>query len=179
MKNKRTHLARFILIGAVMLGTIGCDQSSKHLARTMLSSDRSISCLSGTLTLRLAMNDGAFLGLGSRLPALARMGIFCVGVGTAIAASLLYVGLSEHLTRRAIFAAALVLAGGTANLIDRLVFGGYVTDFLVLSAGRVRTGVFNLADVAILCGTGLFLYEYYRESKRTLRRNSESGAGAS
>ena len=43
-------------------------------------------------------------------------------------------------------------SGGGANLIDRLRFGGYVTDFLYLHAGPLHTGVFNVADMAITGG---------------------------
>lgn len=49
-------------------------------------------------------------------------------------------------------ALAMILAGGTGNLIDRMRFDGRVTDFLYLTAGPLHTGVFNVADMAVTFG---------------------------
>ena len=61
---------------------------------------------------------------------------------------------------------ALIVAGGIGNLIDRLRFGGYVTDFLYLHAWRLHTGVFNVADMAITGGV-LWLLLAWVLPKRT------------
>ncbi len=47
-------------------------------------------------------------------------------------------------------------AGGVSNWIDRLL-GGSVVDFLNVGIGWMRTGVFNVADVAIMLGIALFM----------------------
>jgi len=52
--------------------------------------------------------------------------------------------------------AVLMIGGGLANFLDRLP-DGRVTDYVVLTAGPLRTGVFNLADAAILTGAILWL----------------------
>lgn len=51
-------------------------------------------------------------------------------------------------------ALALVLGGGLGNLYDRWMVG-YVIDFIELTF--IDFPVFNIADVAICCGAGLFL----------------------
>jgi signal peptidase II len=56
---------------------------------------------------------------------------------------------------------ALVAGGGISNLIDRLVFDGRVTDFLNVGIGSFRTGIFNLADMAILAGALLLILRRY------------------
>ena len=43
----------------------------------------------------------------------------------------------------------LFLAGGISNLVDRIAMGS-VIDFLNIGIGPVRTGIFNVADVAIM-----------------------------
>jgi signal peptidase II len=43
------------------------------------------------------------------------------------------------------------------NLIDRLLNGGQVVDFVNVGVGDLRTGIFNLADVAIMIGAGVLL----------------------
>jgi signal peptidase II len=50
-----------------------------------------------------------------------------------------------------------MIAGGASNLVDRLL-SGRVVDFAILRAGPLHTGVFNLADAAILGGAILFVW---------------------
>jgi len=52
-----------------------------------------------------------------------------------------------------LFGVCLVLAGGASNWIDRVVRGS-VIDFMNVGVGPLRTGIFNVADVAILTGIG-------------------------
>ncbi len=49
--------------------------------------------------------------------------------------------------------AALIVSGGASNWIDRVATGS-VIDFLNVGIGPLRTGIFNVADVAILVGAG-------------------------
>ena len=60
---------------------------------------------------------------------------------------------------------ALILAGGLGNQIDRLLFQGGVTDFLFLTLGPLHTGIFNVADMAIMAGALLLLLDLQRQPK--------------
>ena len=78
-------------------------------------------------------------------------------------------GLSLLLLRSSLpmicfLALVLILAGGIGNLIDRLSNGGYVTDFICLGIGPIRTGIFNIADVAITLGCLLIACHALRSS---------------
>jgi signal peptidase II len=53
---------------------------------------------------------------------------------------------------------ALIVGGGVSNLVDRLRYGGYVVDFLNVGIGPVRTGIFNVADMAIMVGVVLWAF---------------------
>jgi signal peptidase II len=53
---------------------------------------------------------------------------------------------------------ALIVGGGVSNLIDRLRYGGYVVDFLNVGIGPVRTGIFNVADMAIMVGVVMWAF---------------------
>ena len=64
-----------------------------------------------------------------------------------------------------ILAIALVVGGGLSNLIDRLVNEGRVVDFMQLGIGPLRTGVFNVADVAIMGGLAVMLVVVFRDGK--------------
>ena len=142
-------MRRIILLVLIVI-TLACDQAAKVAARAHLreSAPRDY----GPLTLLYTENAGAFLSLGSDLPSPARRIVFdgLVSVGLIIAAWFLVTGRVRG--RGDDVALALIIAGGAGNLIDRVRFGGYVTDFLYLHAGAVHTGVFNVADMAITGG---------------------------
>jgi signal peptidase II len=65
----------------------------------------------------------------------------------------------------------LVIGGGMSNFIDRLLYGGYVVDFLNVGIGSVRTGIFNVADVFIVTGVLLLVFSD-RLSKELLTKRS-------
>jgi signal peptidase II len=54
---------------------------------------------------------------------------------------------------------ALIVGGGVGNLIDRL-NAGVVRDFIDIGIGSIRTGVFNLADLAITVGTVVVVWSW-------------------
>ena len=58
---------------------------------------------------------------------------------------------------------ALILGGGVGNLLDRIVLEGAVRDFAIVGFGWLRTGVFNLADAAVLLGIGILVATNSRE----------------
>lgn len=55
-------------------------------------------------------------------------------------------------------ALALVIGGALANVLDRAIRGA-VADFFHFHYGNLSWYVFNLADVAIVAGVGLLMYE--------------------
>ncbi len=142
---------RLIAIWLILVCTAGCDQATKHLARTELS-QAGFSRLPGRfIEFTLAENPGAFLGLGESLPQAARSAI-TVGVGLGLAFVLAYLVRTPKLRWPSLLGLSLIWAGGMSNLVDRIVRHGLVTDFMVVRAGPLHTGVFNLADFAIVVG---------------------------
>jgi signal peptidase II len=55
-------------------------------------------------------------------------------------------------------ALGLLVGGALGNALDRALYGA-VADFFLFHIGRFSWYVFNLADVAIVAGVGLLLYE--------------------
>jgi signal peptidase II len=137
----------------LLLLTVGCDRVTKRMAADNLANRPPQSYLAGIVRLEYAENPGAFLSMGSGLPEWARFSIFRVGVGVALIAVGL-VALKKRWVGLPLAGASLVVAGGASNLVDRLVRGN-VIDFMNVGIGPVRTGIFNVADVAILLGGAL------------------------
>jgi signal peptidase II len=63
-------------------------------------------------------------------------------------------------------ALSLIAGGGLSNLIDRIAYGGYVIDFLNIGLGGLRTGIFNIADVAIMVGAISLIVRSLRHERR-------------
>jgi signal peptidase II len=80
----------------------------------------------------------------------------------AIAVLLLWIWLARAATRPTAIALGLIIGGAIGNAVDRLAYGA-VADFVLLhaetSTWRFNWYVFNLADVAIVAGVGVLLYE--------------------
>lgn len=146
---------RFFVLLAVVAVTFGCDRITKHFAMASLTGVPDRSYLADTVRLEYAENTGGFLSIGSRLPESARIAIFSVTT-TFLLAALLIVAIRYHHSDWHVVAAGLTLAGGASNLLDRITRGA-VVDFLNVGVGNLRTGIFNVADVAVLAGICMFL----------------------
>ena len=147
----------------VLVACIGCDQSTKYTAKHYLEGKGTYSYINDIFRLGYAENNGAFLGLGSTLPDNIRILIFTGFVALILLAFLCYVITSTHITKIGVVGGALIIGGGLSNLVDRLVNNGAVIDFLNLGIGSLRTGIFNVADMAIMLGA-LFMLWFKNET---------------
>jgi signal peptidase II len=84
--------------------------------------------------------------------------LMSVVVGAVLAALLVYLFISKPQNPLVAVSVALIVGGGVSNLIDRVRYGGYVVDFLNVGIGPLRTGIFNVADMAIMAGVVLWLF---------------------
>jgi len=121
------------------------------LARSRLRNVDSVNFPGSFVQFTLADNPGAFLSLGSTLSRPARVAL-SIGSGLVLAGLLAYLVRTRELRPAPFLGLALVCAGGASNLIDRFARHGLVTDFVIVRAGPLHTGVFNLADSAIILG---------------------------
>lgn len=157
--NILTRIPRHILVVALLSSCIGCDQATKQLATTELRSTGVHSFLGDTFRLVYTENPGAFLGMGGNLGKAAQLWILTIGVGAFLVVAVAYLILQgRSLGRLFVTALTLLIAGGFGNWFDRLVNHGRVVDFMNLGIGPVRTGIFNVADLAIVAGAVLFLF---------------------
>jgi signal peptidase II len=146
------RVRRLLLLSSLLIGSIGCDQVTKSIATERMAGGPAISLLGDTVRLQHTTNTGAFLSLGASLPEGARFWILTVA-NCALCAFLLSVLIRRwNMARAQFIGLALIAGGGFGNLIDRFVNGGKVVDFLNVGIGPVRTGIFNVADLAITAG---------------------------
>jgi len=158
---------RTILILLVSLSCVGCDQLSKSVARQSLAEAGVIRLLGDTVRLQYTENPGAFLSFGADISEEMRFWVLTVGIGVLLAGVLVYLIASEKTTHVQTVGLSFILGGGLGNLIDRIFNDGRVIDFLNLGIGSLRTGIFNLADVAITIGALFLVFEAIRGRRRS------------
>ena len=155
-------VGRLILACAVVV-TIGCDRVTKHVATATLAGMPDRSYLGDTVRVVYAENTGGFLSIGADLPAAARTALFTITTGIALAALALLVA-RRKLNRAGAWGVTLFVAGGASNWFDRLAHGS-VVDFLNVGVGPLRTGIFNVADMALMAGTAILILTQMRSSR--------------
>jgi signal peptidase II len=157
--------SRLTFLAVVLIACVGCDQLTKVVAtRTLGREPEQVHSYWGDmLRLQYALNPGAFLGLGKSLSPSQRFAVLTMTNGVAMLVLAFFLLKKWSLPRVNYIAGALILGGGIGNLIDRVRLEGLVIDFLNVGIGPVRTGIFNIADMAIMAGCGLFLSIWWRE----------------
>lgn len=153
-----TRVWRRVALLVLIATTVGCDRVSKHFAVSTLAGEPRQSFLADTVRLEYAENTGAFLSFGDTWSPEARTGVFTIGTGL-ILCGMVAAALRFRLSGPALVGLALYFAGGASNLVDRVVRGS-VIDFMNVGVGPLRTGIFNVADMAILLGVGIFIFTH-------------------
>jgi len=146
------NIKRIFLILLILFSCVGCDQATKTIARDTLPKSDVISFLNDTIRLQYIENQGAFLSLGATIPVEIRSIVLIFLVGLFLLSMVFYLFVQSKLNRNQIISLSFVAGGGIGNLIDRIFNQGRVVDFLNLGVGHLRTGIFNIADVAITLG---------------------------
>lgn len=155
---------RICLISIILLSTAACDQLTKKVAKTALASSNPISLFKDALRLEYAENPGAFLSIGGSLPRPILL-LFSSLMAAALMIIIVRLGIQKQRVKLATLIGLSLIAGGSiGNQIDRLLKGGVVIDFISVGIGVIRTGIFNLADIAVLAGASVLLLEVRKKS---------------
>jgi signal peptidase II len=168
-----TRTKRLLILLFVLFATVGCDQATKAAARTHLAGENALSFLNGVFYLHYAENPGAFLSLGASLTPEAQYWIFVVMVSAILLGLAIYLARAalreqDRLPLSVLVALSLFLGGGVGNLIDRLLYDGRVADFMVIRLGWASTGVFNVADMALMLALGLVVFSTWHHEREEL-----------
>lgn len=133
---------------AIAFAVLVLDQLTKYYIQLNMFPGMSIPVIDEIFHITYILNPGAAFGI------LQHQRWFFVLVAVLLFAGLLYFYPRMPKGSRLLPLAAGLQAGGAAgNVVDR-VKTGYVVDFLDFRIWPV----FNIADMAIVCGVGLFIY---------------------
>ena len=86
---------------------------------------------------------------------------FVLEIGLILCFLLFHFVTNDRLNAQAVTVLTLMFAGGVGNLIDRFTNNGSVVDFLNIGIGPLRTGIFNVVDIAVfICAMLLFFASF-------------------
>ncbi|MCY4007178.1 MAG: signal peptidase II [Rhodobacteraceae bacterium] len=148
------------------VAALAVDQLSKLFVLVVLDLDRvgEMVVVPSLVHFRMGWNTGVNFGLLAGDSALTRWLLASLGIGAAIC---IVIWSWQKLRNRLEYLLAGALAGGAAaNGLDRVIHGA-VVDFLNISCCTIDNPyVFNLADVAIVCGAaGLVVFGLFNPGK--------------
>jgi signal peptidase II len=147
------------------------DQASKAWAVKTLRSGEQRTVINGFLDFIYSENPGIAFGQFQEGGSFGRW-FLVVLAGLATIAVAYYFFKTPRNDDRVLGSCALLMAGITGNLTDRLRLG-YVVDFIAVHVGSFHWPTFNIADASICIGAVLLALDMIFEGRRSRRANRE------
>lgn len=138
-----------ILFTVISLIVILADQVSKQLSLEYLRPVGSVTVIPKIFNFSYVENRGAAWGIFAD-----NRWIFLVLSSAAIIAILVYVIKTKPKSKLELVSLSLILGGGIANMIDRII-RGFVVD--MIQAAFIDFPVFNIADSCVCIGCGILI----------------------
>jgi signal peptidase II len=140
---------------------VSWDKTTKEMAKEHLKNKGSISYFHDTFRLVYVENTGAAMSLGDSLPGTASFWLLSILPLMILVSLFIYViRKSDGFSVSRMLVFALIIAGGSGNILDRLLFDRHVTDFMNIGVDNIRTGIFNFADVWVTAGAIALIIVY-------------------
>jgi signal peptidase II len=156
--------------GAIVAVVVALDRLTKQVVQMRMELYDRIEILGDAVRLTYIRNPGAAFGIhagpNSRYIFL---GISIIALGILAA---LY-RVTPAADRLRLTAIALIAGGAVGNIIDRLMSGAGVVDFVDVGLGDLRWPVFNVADMAVTTGALVLALSLWREDRRLEARAAE------
>jgi signal peptidase II len=150
---------------AAALLVFAADRLTKWLIETRVSFSETRPVISGFFDIVHSENRGVAFGIFNDSTSEWRSTILLVISAAAVVMISLMLWRTRALERLTISGLALVLGGAAGNVFDRLMWGR-VTDFLSFYIGPYQWPTFNLADSAIVIGSGLLILDLLRQRRQ-------------
>lgn len=149
------------------------DQVSKAWAVKVLRPGHDVTIINGFLDFVYTENRGIAFGQLQDGGSFGRWFFVTLAIAAALAVLFYFLRMPRN-DDRILGACALLLAGITGNLTDRVRFG-YVIDFISAHAGTYHWPVFNVADASICLGALLLAYDLVVDGRRKKQGQTEIG----
>jgi signal peptidase II len=141
------------------------DRITKRLVETGLSAEDTLKIIPGFFDIVYSRNRGVAFGIFNDSAFQWRTLLLVVASLSAVVVVSWILRRPAGLDRCTFWGLTLVLGGALGNVYDRIV-SGQVTDFLLFYIGDYQWPAFNLADSAIVVGSGLLLVDLVRPGRK-------------
>ena len=160
-------LSRTAFIAILIVFNIAIDQISKIWVRANVEPFSEASIIGDIFSLHNVENTGAFLGMGSDLNPTLKILLLLILPVIVLGLVVVHIIRDKSIDKLSLIGFCCIIGGGLANVYDRFAYGS-VTDFLHIDlGGKLRTGIFNIADMSVSTGMILILVAsfIYRKQK--------------
>ncbi|MFT5216964.1 MAG: signal peptidase II [Glaciecola sp.] len=161
-------LSRTAFITILIVFNIAIDQISKIWVRANVEPFSEASIIGDIFSLHNVENTGAFLGMGSDLNPTLKILLLLILPVIVLGLVVVHIIRDKSIDKLSLIGFCCIIGGGLANVYDRFAYGS-VTDFLHIDlGGKLRTGIFNIADMSVSTGMILilvasFIYRKHKE----------------
>lgn len=169
MNNNKTGILSKILAIICGISVLAADRIAKNIISARFAVGESKPFINGFIEFLHIKNMGGAWGfLSGKTVVLVPMTAFIMLLCAFV---LVKYGKESNLL---FWALTLVIFGGAGNMIDRIFYGGAVTDFLHFQFFP-SFPVFNIADCAVVIGAGLLIVAFLLDSVRKPKKDSGNG----
>jgi signal peptidase II len=151
------RIAAYAAAGAVF----ALDRLTKYIVEARVSFLDTYHVIPGFFDIVRSQNRGVAFGIFNDSTSQWSTALLIVASLAAVAAVSAMLWKAERMDTRSLLGLALILGGAAGNVFDRIV-SGRVTDFLLLYVRDWQWPTFNVADSAIVIGSGLLLLDLLR-----------------
>lgn len=153
----------FVLAGVVAALFLVADQFTKYIVMSNMELYQTIGFIDGFLDFTYINNNGGAWGMlgGYTWVLILVTAVIMVGLVLALAK----IGKKDKLF---FWSGCLILSGGLGNMIDRVFRDGNVIDFLHVQF--IDFPVFNVADCAVVIGSGLLMLYFIIDTVREYKK---------
>ena len=152
------RIPKYVAALVIVLTLIGCDQTTKYIAKRNLPNSRSTQYVGGLVKFQFVENEGGFLSLGSGLPVTLRKSIAIILTFVTLVGFTVLLYFAPGMKISILVSFSMLVGGAFGNLVDRLINQGRVIDFIILGTTTVHTGIFNVADVTLTLGSLMLIF---------------------
>ena len=156
---------RRIVAYLVAAGVFVLDRLSKWIVETHVSFLDTYRVVPGFFDIVRSQNRGVAFGFLNDSASPWSTGALIAASLAAVAVVSAMIWKVGRLDTRSLWGLALVLGGAAGNVFDRIVWGR-VTDFLLVYLRDYQWPTFNLADSAIVAGSGLLILDLLIGNRR-------------
>jgi signal peptidase II len=171
----RAKVISRIVMMVIAVGVFVADQVSKAMVMRHIHDNAIVPVIPGFFNLTSSKNSGAVFGMFNDAAVWWKTPLLIVVSLALLIAVVALVVRTQNLHSATKIGLSLVLGGALANLFDRI-RAGEVEDFLDFYFRTYHWYTFNLADGAIVVGTGLIILQVMLGEQDTGDRSQKSGA---